>query len=321
VVKKPRPEKKLTRKDLKKQDAFQRESSKVWTWVQENRVPFIVGLVAVAVVAVGLTVFSEFREGRANRASRGLGRALELYFSPLKKDAPPKDVAEEVLLLDGEAPLPKFDRRADQLAAALERFRGVREEFSGSGPAEVALLAVAGTLYDLGDFEKAAQAYVEYLGGAAGDQDLRDIATEALGLCYENVGKLDQAAAEFAKLRREEPSLLGARVDYHLGRIAALQGKPDEARRRFKNLLKDHPDTPLKDEIETRLLLLYLPAIIGEGPASGPALGPASGPASAAASAPASAASAPPASAAAAPPAPATVPPAAAPASAAPKGK
>ena len=108
--------------------------------------------------------------------------------------------------------------------------------------------------------DEAAAIYQKLLDGKL-DQRLRFLAREGLGYAHERKGKLQEAAAVFAKLGDDTGGMTGFykdRASYHAARLAEMQGNPGEAIRIYREVLDKNPTTSLRDEITNRLALLEL---------------------------------------------------------------
>jgi hypothetical protein len=108
--------------------------------------------------------------------------------------------------------------------------------------------------------DEAAAGYQKLLDGKL-DARLRFLAREGLGYAHERKGKLQEAAAVFAKLGDDAAGMTGFykdRARYHAARLAEMQGNPAEAIRIYREVLDKTPTTSLRDEITNRLALLEL---------------------------------------------------------------
>jgi tetratricopeptide (TPR) repeat protein len=245
--------KKLTKKELKQPDQFvgfwQVASARLGQFAAQNRKALVMGISALATVAIGLIVLSYINEGRAARASAALERAQKVAGAELAPaGAPAKN--------DG---IPRFATDKERLEGALA---GLDAHFgSKRGPlADEAALMRGSLLLSLGRADEAQPIYEKLLSGRL-DAKLRFLAREGLGYTFEKKGKLAEAQATFAKLGTDATTLgdfYKDRARYHEARLAELQGNPAEAARIYHEVLDKNPTTSLRDEISNRLALLEL---------------------------------------------------------------
>ena len=245
--------KKLTKKALKQPDQFigfwQRTSMKAGDFAGSHAKALVIGISTLATVVVGSIVMTQVSEGRASRSSTALERVQR--------------IAAAELIVGGAAPkqdgVPHFASDKERLEAALKE---IDAHFSsGRGPLSgEALLLRASFLLSLDRADEAAGIYQKLLDGKL-DQRLRFLAREGLGYAHERKGKLQEAAAVFAKLGDDAAGMGGFykdRASYHAARLAEMQGNPAEAIRIYREVLDKNPTTSLRDEITNRLALLEL---------------------------------------------------------------
>jgi tetratricopeptide (TPR) repeat protein len=245
--------KKLTKKALKQPDQFvgfwQVASAWLGRFAAKNARILVVGVSAIATVAVGLVVMAVVNEGRAARASAALDRVHKIAAAePAAPGAPQRPSSIPQFATDKE-------RLEGALAALDGHFTSKRVPLAGE-----AALVRGSLLMDLGRIDEAQAGYEKLLSGRL-DARLRFLAREGLGYAYEKKGKLAEAQATFAKLGTDAATLGGFykdRARYHEARLAELQGNPGEAAKIYHEVLDKNPTTSLREEIANRLAQLEL---------------------------------------------------------------
>ena len=245
--------KKLTKKALKQPDQFigfwQRMSIASGEFAGSHAKALVIGISTLATVVVGSIVMTQVSEARSSRASAALERVQRIAAAEVTvAGAAPKQ--------DGA---PHFASDKERLEASLKE---IDAHFSsGRGPLSgEALLLRGSVLLGLDRADEAAAIYQKLLDGKL-DQRLRFLAREGLGYAHERKGKLQEAAAVFAKLGDDAGGMGGFykdRASYHAARLAEMQGNPGEAIRIYREVLDKNPTTSLRDEITNRLALLEL---------------------------------------------------------------
>jgi tetratricopeptide (TPR) repeat protein len=114
----------------------------------------------------------------------------------------------------------------------------------------------AGTLFDLGRFDDAEAAYKKYFEGAGGEDRLRFVAREGMGVCEEAKGKNDEALAIYQDVEKAAGDFYRDRAMFDQARVLARKGDKKSAADIYKKILEKSPATSLKDEINARLASL-----------------------------------------------------------------
>lgn len=245
--------KKLTKKALKQPDQFigfwQRVSMATSEFASKNAKALVIGVSTLATVVVGSVVMTQVSESRSARASVALDRVQRIAAGELvASGAAPKQ--------DG---VPHFATDKERMEGALKELDA--QFSSGRTPLypEASLLR-GSLLLGLDRADEAAALYQKLLDGKL-DAHFRFLAREGLGYAHERKGKLQEAAAAFAKLGDDAAGMGGFykdRARYHAARLTEMQGNPAEAIRIYREVLDKNPTTSLRDEITNRLALLEL---------------------------------------------------------------
>ena len=196
---------------------------------------------AVLVGIAGWWGYATWKEGREMAAQMLLAEAL----ASLEKGVDPS----------GGAQLPR-GKGTGGLQEALERLVRLRQEYPGSQAAEQSVLQTGNIYYHQGEYEKALQAYQEYLGtypsGASS-------VLAGLGRAYalEGLGRVEEAAAVFRTVaERHRESHLRAEALMGLGRSLAKNGRGVEALETYRRIAEEYPGTPLARRADELAALL-----------------------------------------------------------------
>ncbi|MFL5398141.1 MAG: tetratricopeptide repeat protein [Myxococcales bacterium] len=234
---------KQERKELKKPDEFQVVAGKTMDFLLAHRVQVLVGLAAVAVVAVVVWSMTTWNASREAKAGAALAQALELEQRPIAAEGNP------------QAGDKTFPTRADRDKAVLDALEQVRKEYSKTRAGQTATAQVGFQKLRAGDATGAQAALDEFLNSAGKDHPLRAFVTEALGYAYEAQGKLEEAKKAFARLREADAP---ERAAFHEARLALVENKPD-AKQQLEKVAKEYPKDPVALEANQRLEIAALP--------------------------------------------------------------
>jgi tetratricopeptide (TPR) repeat protein len=221
---------KLTKKQLREPDAFQKAGGEARDWLEQRR------LAVVLIVVVGLLGFGGFAiasyvsQRGEEKAAAELGQTVELLQRPVegsteRPSTPP---------IDGKPPFKSQKEKDEAVVKALTEFR---QKHRKSKSAHTAALALGEAALRLGKQDEAIGAFTEYAQTAPQSDLLRANALEGLGYAHEAKGQLDEAIKAFERMGKETtgPYLQGM-GQFHKGRILEQQGKKEEAARVFAEL-------------------------------------------------------------------------------------
>ena len=217
----------------------------------------------VAVIVVSFTVWKWWGQRKSAAATSLYAQAVALAQVPVSKETPedldkrPADPRE----------LPThFASRADRAKAVLAQVEELQSEYSSTGVARQADLLAADALYELAKYPEAGEHYKSYIDHG-GPEELVVTAREGLAYALEgqamaqkDAGARQQALEKaLAAFEAMQPKADGVRRDealFHQARVLASLGRSDDAVKRFEKILADHPSSPLKEDVELRLLAL-----------------------------------------------------------------
>jgi tetratricopeptide (TPR) repeat protein len=230
---------KMTQRELKKPDAFQRIGHEAQDWLVERQSLII--LVAGVLLVGGLVValMSYFSGKGEEQASQDLGKALEILERPV---IPPLEGGATLTPEAGEEPPFKSAKEQDDaLVKALTDFRSTH---GGTHAATTAALPLGKAQYRLGAHEPAVTAFDAFLKEAPQDEPLRAAALEGKGYAFEAQQKYDEALKAFEEMAKVKAGdYLQGMGDYHRARILIQQGKKDDAAALLVKIPVDHANS------------------------------------------------------------------------------
>src|SRR3954465_13567171 len=138
-----------------------------------HRVRVLVGLAAVAVVAVVVWSMTTWNASREAKAGAALAQALELEQRPIAAEGNP------------QAGDKTFPTRADRDKAVLDALEQVRKEYSNLDAGQTATAQVGFQKLRAGDATGSQAALDEFLNSAGKDHPLRAFVTEVWVSGYE----------------------------------------------------------------------------------------------------------------------------------------
>jgi tetratricopeptide (TPR) repeat protein len=229
---------KMTQKELKQPDAFQRLGHEAQDFLIERQ--SLIGTVAVVLLVGGLAAaLVNYFSGRSEeRASKELGKALSI----LERQVVPKIEGATLTPQPGEEP--PFTSAKEQDEALVKALTDFRAAHGGSRAAATAALPLGKAQYRLGTHEPAIASFDAFLKEAPQDEPLRAAAFEGKGYAFEAQQKYDDALKAFEEMSKVKTGdYLQGMGDYHRARILILQGKKDDAAALLVKIPVDHANS------------------------------------------------------------------------------
>ena len=251
---------KLTRKELKAPDAFQRTGAEAASWLESHSKTVIGAVIALLVLSGGVALASYFSGRSDAEAAKAFGEAIKVLDRPVEEAGPSFDRPASAL------PAFKSAKEKDEaIVKSLTEFRGAHR---GTPSAASAVLVVAQAELRLGNYDQAIASANEFLRAAPNEEPLRASALETLGYAHEGKGELDKALEAYERLNKDAPKdfYTGMGV-YHRARVLALQGKKEEAAKAFSDLAAQHPNTAAARMANDRLAILAAEGVKVPAPA------------------------------------------------------
>ena len=207
------------------------------SWYEDNsKTVGFIGI-AAALVLVAVMGTMAFRQMNAGKASSALAEALTVAEAPVMPPAP----AEA-----GKLPVQRpgtFPTDRARLEAALPKLLAVAEAYPGSDAGIMARYRAAAALVAIGRVQEGIQRYKEVVDRGKGAYQ----AMARMGIAEAQLisGQFEQAIASFKEvesLKSDEVPLDG--ILMQLARAYQLAGKTDDAKKTFKRVVDEFPQSP-----------------------------------------------------------------------------
>lgn len=232
-------------------DPFLESASKAALWV-ERHTRLLVLAVAGVVLAIALVLVLGAQKERSSAAlTATFGKAVEEYQDALS------------LAMTGTT----AEAREKAYEKALPGFEGLLAQ-PGAGPAvQIAALYAADLSRRLGKLDAAEKHYAAYADQAKPEDSLLHLALEGAGYAAEDQNRPDDALRYFERLGSLPDRYYRDYALAHQARVLEKKGNEDEAILRYRKLLQEFTDSPLRATAETRLSALGASAEPAPAPA------------------------------------------------------
>lgn len=137
--------------------------------------------------------------------------------------------------------------------AAIDQFKRLIEDYGGTDKAELGKYYIANSYYKIGNYADAETYFREYLD-SNGDSFLASSAMAGVAACLEQQGKYQEAAEQYEKTARQyKGGVLAPQNLYNAARNYDLAGNKQAAIGALQNLIKEYPDSGVKNDAEIML--------------------------------------------------------------------
>jgi predicted negative regulator of RcsB-dependent stress response len=223
----------ITRKQLKKDDEFVSAAEVIFRWIADNAKPLVAAITAVCVIALLWWAVSGWMGARTDDASLLLYHATRTF----EGEATPGSIAP-----------------AGDIEAAEAEFQQVIDSYGRSDQADMAKLYLARIALSRGEMEEARAALVE-LAQKRGDDVVGRLANLDLLNLRIASGQGTEVAAELeAMVTGRSTGLPRDAALYRLGELYVEEGEPEKARSYLEMLVEEFPESPFVTGARQRLL-------------------------------------------------------------------
>lgn len=217
------------------QDEFQAKGFELVEWMQEKR-HVVLGLIAAIVVAGGaLSAYALMQAGANEAASKVYAEALKAYEGGIGDPLPGENS-------DG----PRFKDAKERAQKARELFEKVVSEHRSTDVSTLASLYVGHTSLQLGEADKAVEAYQRFLDRTDKKDPLRFAGLDGLASALEAKGDVDGAIQRLQEIVDLPGTVAEDAALFRIGRLYLDKGDKAKAKEVLERLTKDHPDSTLK---------------------------------------------------------------------------
>jgi predicted negative regulator of RcsB-dependent stress response len=222
----------ITRKQLKKDDEFVSAAEVIFRWIAENARPLAAAIAGVCVIALLWWGISAWGGARTNDASLLLHHATKTF----EGDAAPGSLVP-----------------AGDIDAAEVEFQQVIDSYGRTDQADMARLYLARIALNRGETDAARAGLVE-LAQKHGDDVIGRLASLDLINLRIASGQGTEVAAELeAMVAGRSTELPRDAALYRLGELYFEEGQPERAKPHFEMLVEEFPESPYLTGAQQRL--------------------------------------------------------------------
>lgn len=178
-------------------------------WFTKNRSNVVNTTLAVLLVGGAIFGWRAYSVSKESRATNTYAEALQAAFAVVTPEEPAADDPRRDVL--------HYRSIEDRSRATLERIRRAEQGNGSATVAPLVRLTEAGTLYQMGRYAEAKQAYLAALGGDLAG--LQGRAVEGLAFTLESLNDLDGAMTRFRELQNIQDGAYRDQAQFYQARV------------------------------------------------------------------------------------------------------
>lgn len=221
-----------TRRDLKEPDEFFSTFGRAVAWCKENRSKVVAGTVAVVAVvalALGTRAYLQWGENKANRELwPQLNRARGILEAPSAADP-------------------------STIAATEQSLQALVNQHPNTGSAVYARYYLGAIAFSRGNHDLALSQFRSGIAIGKETGIMKFLLRQGIASSLEAKGDFVAAAAAYREAGTFAESSMKTQSRLGEARVLALSGKKTDAAALYRLILKEAPETPLRDLVEIRL--------------------------------------------------------------------
>jgi predicted negative regulator of RcsB-dependent stress response len=171
-----------------------------------------------------------------------------IYSSASKKKA--QDIAYEGYKVYTSVAQAQTSNKDEQYQKALELFKKAAD----TRKTPFSLFYIAACYYELGKQDEALKALKDFARTYADDEKYAPLAYQKIALIYARQGNITEAKAALDSLSGLKGDIYKDFALLEYGKLLEKEGKSDEAKKKFNELVQRFPNSPFKDEATAKLL-------------------------------------------------------------------
>jgi len=165
--------------------------------------------------------------------------------------------------LEREATLHLFTRPGNDpkkveanLNEAIALYKRVLDEYPRTPTAPLAQFSLGNAFLQSNNLDSAIESYKQFISKYGSNVSLLGLVHQKLGYTYLLKGDVDQAAKTYSTILEIPGALNRDYAIFELARLEENRSRPDEALKRYQDLIKTYPDSPLTSEAAVRVKVL-----------------------------------------------------------------
>jgi predicted negative regulator of RcsB-dependent stress response len=171
-----------------------------------------------------------------------------LFYSYTKETSAKKLEYEAYKIYYSRGPM-QPENREEQYKKALNAFK----KASDTRESPFSLYYIAACSYELGQYDEALKTLKDFSRRYSGEEKFLPLAYRKMITIYTKKGDAEEAKKTLDALYNLKSDIYKDFALMEYGRLLEKEGKPDEARKKYEELITRFPNSPFKDESQIKL--------------------------------------------------------------------
>ncbi|NKB82141.1 MAG: tetratricopeptide repeat protein [Nitrospirales bacterium] len=202
-----------------------------WLFAEQHRTAIIASLLLLSALGIGIGVMVWLEQEKETAAWELQHRATQLYI---------------------DRPLDQPETADKNLTEAIQLYQTILKDYPRSSSAELAGYFIGNAFVDQKNFDGALQAYQNQIQRYGKNETLLGLVYQRLGYLHLLQGNQQQTKEAFLKILTIPGALNKDQVLFDLAKLEEKDSNHEKALSYYKDLLNQHPQSPLAGEASIR---------------------------------------------------------------------
>jgi len=209
-----------------------------WVFAEQHRGAFLGSLLLLIVAGVGLGYLLWHGHSQEAKAWNLQQEANRLYI---------------------DRPLDEPEKTQEHIQGAISLYEQILLDYSNTPTAEFAFYFIGNAHTDQKNYQKAIEAYQQHITQYSHNKILLGLVYQRMGYAYLLLGDRDNGKKAFTQVLQQPEALNKDQVLFEFGKLEEEEEHKDKALAYYKELIHQHPYSPLSGETSIRIKSLEPP--------------------------------------------------------------
>jgi predicted negative regulator of RcsB-dependent stress response len=220
--------KRVQKKDVPTEEDVREKLSNIKETIRQRQKTVLVYIVAILVVLIAVSGFLAYSYNLQKKAKMFENEAYKIFYN-----------------IDNR----KFENKQEQYKKAMDMFKKAYD----TEKSPISLFYIAACHYELGNYDDALKTLRDFIQRYSDEERLLPLAYQKMAMVHIKKNNLEEAMKTFETLYNLKGIIYEDFALIEYGKLLEKAGKPDEAKKKYKELIERFPNSPFFEEANTKL--------------------------------------------------------------------